>query len=552
MLRAPLCVAAIGLASVAVVPAQEVRLPVGDARVTGRVVAADTGAPLVGAEVTLSGFNLPPDLAYRTTTDAAGGFDFQNVYAPREYRVSATKAGFYRKPTPGVYPGEPVVLRERETASGVTVALLRGAAITGRVVDAYGDPVDAIRVYAQRLQYAADGSRGTVSGVLSDVTDDLGRFRVYQLVPGDYLVVATGRSARRGSLSIDLWSPEDQADTVPTFYPGTVDVNEAQVVTLAGGEQSVEIVLRDQRPAAIAGTVRRADGTPAVGLQLGLRSAGGLGSGGRFGGVVGRDGTFRFDGVGPGSYVVEAYTPPTANSSDAARPLEHGTVNVTVGAQDVRDLSIVTSTGAAVSGTVVFERPFTGQSFQLLAIPADPGIGVGLRIASEQIGRDGRFALAGVRDRSRLSVVNPSWFVKSVLVDGTEIGEGVLELGGRTSLTGVQVTVTDRLPEVSFRIVDDRKRPLGDHVLVIARIDGEALPPADRIVTLRSDIEGNLPTRRLRPGSYVAGVVAELEAGEHFAPDFQNRLRQYGHRFALEEGEVLRRELPLTTGLAAP
>jgi hypothetical protein len=448
-----------------------------------------------------------------------------------------------------------VVLSEAQAAAGVTVALNRGGAITGRVVDVHGDPVDAIRVHAQRLQYAADGSRGMVSSIASDVTDDLGQFRVYELVPGDYLVVATGRSARQLPLPIEIWSPIEPTDTVPTFYPGTVDVTQAQVVSLAGGEQSIQIVLRDQRAASVSGTVRHADGTPGVGLRLGLTTSNGLSYAGRYGGVVARDGSFTFTGVAPGTYTVEAYAMPAmpgvaAIAPPITRPLEQGSVRVTVGAEDVRDLSIVTSAGASVSGTVVFERPFTGQSFQLIANPAEAGI-TAVRPVSEQIGPDGQFTLSGVHDRSRLAVVNASWMVKSLIVDGREFGEEPLELGGRTRLTGVRVVVTDRWPEVSGQIVDDRKRPVGDHALVVLRLDGAALPPAARIVTFRSDAEGGF-VRQLRPGSYVAGVVPELEPGEHFAPDFQDRLRQYGRRFSLDDGEVLRLELQPTTGLVIP
>ena len=557
-MRARLLVAALSLVSLVAVSAQEVRLPVGDARVTGRVVAADTGAPLAGAEVTLQGINLPPSLAYRTTTDGSGVFDFQNVYAPREYRVTASKAGFYAKRTTApVTPGEPVALREGQTATGVTVVLNRGGVMTGRVVDAFGDPVDAIRVHVQRLQYGPDGSRASQSLGVSDVTDDRGHFRVYGLLQGDYHVVAAGRGSRATDLPLDFFALTNPTDTAPIYFPGTPDVREAQVVSLAGGaEASVQIVLREQRAVSISGVVRRSDGTPAADMRLGLNSTAGGGFSAR-GGTVARDGSFVFTGVAPGAYVIETFSlqlaaNPATGASTVTPIREHGSVGVTVGAQDVRDLSIVMTRGASVSGTVVFERPFTGQSFQLIASPADVSIGTGFQPASEQIGPDGQFSLPTVFDRSGLSVVNAAWMVKSVVVDGREIGDGPLELGGRTRITGVRVTVTDRLPELSGRVVDDRKRPLGNHAVVLLRLDGSSLRPQDRLVTRFTDEDGSFTAPRIRPGSYVAGVVPELDPGEHFAPDFQDRLRLYGHRFAIEEGDVLRLELQPTTGLVIP
>jgi len=555
-MRAPVLVAAFSLVSAAVTAlAQDVRLPVGDARVTGRVIAADTGEPLAGAAVTLQRPDYPADFAYRMTTDGSGVFDFQNVYAPREYRVTASKAGFYAKRTTApITPGEPVALREKQTATGVTVVLNRGGVITGRVVDAFGDPVDAIRVHVQRLQYGPDGSRASQSLGVSDVTDDRGHFRVYGLLPGDYHVVAAGRGSRAIALPLDIFSPTNPADTAPTYFPGTPDVRESQVVSLAGGGDAfVQIVLREQRAVSISGVVWRSDGTPGADMRLGLNSTAGGGFSAR-GGTVARDGSFVFAGVAPGAYVIETFSPllainPATGDAAVAPIREHGSVGVIVGDQDIRDLSIVTTRGASVSGTVVFERPFTGQSFQLTASPVELAIGTGFQAVSEQIGPDGLFTLPSVFDRSGLSVVSASWMVKSVVVDGREIGDGPLELGGRTRITGVRVTVTDRLPELSGRVVDDRKRPLGNHVVVLLRLDGTSLRPQDRVVTPYSSEDGSFTTPRMRPGSYVAGAFAELEPGIHYSPEFQELLRQHGERFSLEEGEVLRLDLQPTRGL---
>ena len=553
-MRALIVAAVFSLASAVVVSAQDVRLPVGDARVTGRVVAADTGVPLAGAEVTLQGVNLPPALAYRTTTDASGAFDFQNVYAPRDYRLTAAKAGFFAKrETRPVAQGEPVSLREGQTAAGISVALVRGGAITGRIVDAHGDPVDGIRVYAQRLQYAPDGSRVTQSQGVSDVTDDLGHFRVYGLQQGDYHVVAAGRGARAAAVSLDVFIATTPTDTVPTYYPGTPDVRAAQMVSLTGGaEAHVQMVLREQRAVSVSGVVRRSDGAAAE-MRLGLNSTAGGGISSRST-TVARDGSFVFTGVAPGTYLIESFWLPVAINPETraatVAPLrEYGSASVTVDDQDVRDVSIITTRGATLSGTVVFERPFAGQSFQLNASPAQGSPGLGVQSVSEHIGPDGRFTLAAVYDHSGLSVVNSAWMVKSVVVDGREIGEGPLELGGRTDITGVRVTVTDRLPELSGRVVDDRKRPLGNYAVVLLRLDGTSLHPQDRVITRYTSEDGSFTTPRLRPGSYVAGALAELETGIHYSPDFQELLRQHGQRFSLEEGEALRLDLRPTTGL---
>src|SRR5262249_15523998 len=58
----------------------------------------------------------------------------------------------------------------------------RGA-ISGRVVDAYGDPAINVRVNVQ-IRTADNATRG-IAGV---ETDDLGEYRIGRLAPGNYLV----------------------------------------------------------------------------------------------------------------------------------------------------------------------------------------------------------------------------------------------------------------------------------------------------------------------------------------------------------------------------
>lgn len=546
MAAAIACVALTGVAA-----AQSVQLPIGNNSVSGRVVAADTGAPLAGAEVILQGINLPEALAYRSTTDGSGTFTFTSVYGPREYRLRATKAGFYyRAAGPAVTPGMPIRLGERGSVDNATVALMRGGAVEGRILDIYGDPVDHIPVYLLRLSYGSDGGRMPIPFASSavDVTNDLGQFRIYAVEPGDYIVVAGGRKS--GSGIPTTFSPQDPVDTAPTYYPGTIVASEAQVLSVSAGQQlSLQFTLSEQRTVTVSGTVHLSNGRPAAGMQVAVRSDASTSAVTlRTLGRVSPAGTFSIHGLAPGVHAIEVYNFVMPNDGSPL-PRERGLVTVAVGADDIRDLAIVTVPGAEVTGTVVFEQPYTGNFFQVSAAPEDLSVTAG-STSSEPIGEDGRFTLTNVANRVWLGVSNQWWTIKSVSLDGRDLtADDVIDLGGRKRVSGLRIVVSDRLTNVSARATDDRKQPLAEHQVIVFRLDAPSLPANRRVRNLRTDDKGEFILRGLRPGNYVVAVTTGLELGAQNAPDFQDRLRQYGHRFTLDEGEAVTLELGLTTGL---
>ncbi len=70
----------------------------------------------------------------------------------------------------------------------VRLELTPQAAITGRVVDEFGDPVTGARVMARRSM-AVDGARQYVDGIIG-VTNDIGEYRIAALAAGHYLICA--------------------------------------------------------------------------------------------------------------------------------------------------------------------------------------------------------------------------------------------------------------------------------------------------------------------------------------------------------------------------
>ena len=88
--------------------------------------------------------------------------------------------------------GTPLQLNDGQRLRNVDSQLPRGSVIGGHVVDEDGEPMPGVAVRAMRYQYLQGERRLTAAG--SGQTDDIGQFRVWGLMPGDYYVNATARA----------------------------------------------------------------------------------------------------------------------------------------------------------------------------------------------------------------------------------------------------------------------------------------------------------------------------------------------------------------------
>ena len=123
--------------------AQPLAVPPGaaNARVTGRVVEAETGAPLSGAFVLLvpvvQSFPAAAMGPPQALTDTNGEFAVERVWAGR-YRIEIQKTGF--APVTDV-PDAPILdIEAGQSVTGLAFAMKKESVIAGRIVDAGGEP----------------------------------------------------------------------------------------------------------------------------------------------------------------------------------------------------------------------------------------------------------------------------------------------------------------------------------------------------------------------------------------------------------------------------
>ena len=232
----------------------------GSSELAGLVISTDAATPLRGAIVTAS----VGSVSRTTITDEGGRFVFRE-FPPGRVLVSARKPGFvttfFGAKRPG-QPGVPIVIGPNEQASGVSIALPRGSVITGTIRDSHGAPAQHTPVATLRVASSPTGSPAPPASTV--VSDDRGMYRLFDLAPGDYVVVALppynlapGGVGVRPAAEIDAifqrlqrsrgagpaqpaLRPVELSQTfgyVPIYHPGSAVAAEAERIRVGAGEE---------------------------------------------------------------------------------------------------------------------------------------------------------------------------------------------------------------------------------------------------------------------------------------------------------------------------
>jgi protocatechuate 3,4-dioxygenase beta subunit len=512
--------------------------------IRGRVLDRDTGAPLPKVRVTLraSGVSQLP----HSLTDASGYYELDDLPAA-SFTVTASKGGHVtleygqRRPSER---GRPVELADGEAADEVDFVLPRGGVIAGQVYDEAGEPLPGAVVQALRPRFDA-GQRQAGNSVATDVTDDLGQFRLFGLAQGTFLLSATPSDPGTPDMLRIARATAGPVGNVATFYPSTLLPALAQPLAVDAGGQLGGLVLQivPHRPLSIAGLVRTSDGSAPPDISLSVGQMGSQGWTGRSSRIA-ADGSFSIGDLSPGEYALTARALPSGTNQMA-------TAQVRLDGADA-DVTLTLGPGYDVSGRIAFESAAARSAIdpstvrvQLEGLDAMPQ----LFADRAPIRDDWTFEATGLMGRYRFRVTLPAgWAVKSVRHSGTEYTDTPLDVPG--NMQGVEVLLTQNLTTVTGRVTDDRGRTITDAIVVVLAEDPERWGERTRFLqTARPDQNGLFTIRALPPAGYVAVALEYLETGEETNPDVLAQLRTMGTRFTLTEGATENMTLRVT---AAP
>lgn len=428
--------------------------PPGNCSVSGRVLSAD-GTPLRSARVGLIQANeRKHPLVYATTTDNEGSFDLKQIEAGR-YEFFASHIGYLDQhyQAKGTEEGEGAMLSlaSGQEISDVVFRLVHAAVITGKVVDEGGEPMTNVTVSVLHKPSAEDledaGPRVRKQEMISasvGVTDDRGQYRIFGLKPGEYCVKAAETANPPIAGPIEIGSDwrllhELGSQYAPLFYPGVLQVNQAQAVTLrAGEEMEADFALRRAKLVEVAGRVIGPDGFPAVGAYVRLSQAGVSDWGGELGTGTDVKGEFSIKGVSPGSYDL------SVSQSDRGRHY-HTQQKLEVGEEKIGSVVLAIGRGAKLRGRITAYGGTTTAygriQVHLQSVSEDGTSGFSMA----EVNKDGTFDLEGVADGSymlRIGGLEQGWYVKAAHFGNEDVlQKGVqLENGGVAGILDVVIS----------------------------------------------------------------------------------------------------------------
>jgi len=510
--------------------------------IKGRVVAVDNGQGMGKVILSL----IPAErreegrpLTVRTTPN--GNYEFRQV-APGRYRLFASRNGYARQGY-GQKPGSendlasatPLDVRSGETLDNINLSLLRGGALEGRVLDQDGEPAARIPVSLIRARYVQGRRVLQPSG--SDQTDDRGQFRIYDIPPGTYYLMASPR--------VFGMTDENRAVYPPIYFPGVLDPQEAaKVKMVSGGElRGYDLSLFETTGFQISGRVTSVDGqsprrvfvtahkVPSSGLTRPSSAQG-----------TGAQGDFTLRGLIPGSYRL------VAQERREDRFLTGSTV-VEIGNQDVTGVVLPLGNGAELQGRVLLEgqnQAAALTSLRISAISLGDGAGSGFRArgpAGTNLKEDGAFLLKDlVEGPAKIVLSQPPGgaYVKSIRAQGKDVTDVPLDLHSGDRIQGVEVVIAANGAQLSGSIkAGTNGPPVSGASILLYPADAQLIGPNSRYIrTAKSGQQGEFSLQGLVPGDYKLCAVLDHESGAEFDPEYLQSLDRVSKTVTLTAGQA--------------
>jgi hypothetical protein len=357
---------------------------------------------------------------------------------------------------------------------------------------------------------------------------------VFGLPPGEYDVFANFAMAGAGY--------------VPTYYPGTALRGEAQRIAIKAGEElgGVTFALIRAHTASVSGVVRKPDGTAGVLVVVtASETSGGHTTPGSEGmAIVRPDSTFTIGNLPPGSYALDARTMDRPNASTAR-------TEVVVNGRDVDGVILEFRAGVTARGRIAFETGALPQGLSpehvRVISTADEQHELHMTGMPAAARADWTFELTGISGPRLLNamVLRDGWAVKAVRLDGEDVTDTPIDF--RTDVDGLEIVLTQQVTELSGRVTDGRRRPMTDAVVIVFVDDPDKRRRPRYLMTARPDQDGRFQMRGLRPASYIAVAVEDIEPGEESNPELLEQLTPRGTRLTLRDGESRAVDLTVST-----
>ncbi len=432
----------------------------------------------------------------------------------------------------------------------VTVHARRGGAISGKITYSDGEPaIDAqvalVRRTGKKPTRILTGF--TAAALMSLRTDDRGRYRIAGIPPGEYVVSAaetnTSPNSRRGR-GDDFFGGMFSSDALlVTYYGGSNRFDDATKLEVTGGSEAsdIDISLTDATPHMVSGSViAKLDRVPLPGATLSIRMRD---QGSWFGGdaqqlATDDQGTWVFEGVPDGTYVLSVEPPPNfpvagADSSpevtsDAdgvpqrrnvpTRKFVRHEMEITVSGSDLVVDPIALAEGASIFGTVEMpgkpdmSNPYLIQITWRYEGETNEGNGMstvsgGGDFVAEGLHAGKVYLNANVNSSYGLDSTSGNLYVKSITLNGVDLRQRPLTIAEGQTIRNVRIVIAENPAKGSIKLNNSEGKPLPAKRVAIIPVDEGRWLFSSEIAEGTTDTRGifNFTTA---PGEYLLIVAA--------------------------------------------
>ncbi|MDQ3010822.1 MAG: carboxypeptidase-like regulatory domain-containing protein, partial [Acidobacteriota bacterium] len=529
-------------------------------RATGTIsgqVVSDGGQPIPHAKVSITGIGgISKILSGRMeiVTDEAGSFQADGL-DPAPYSVSATAPGYV------LLPDEKVggmlgagTTKYTHVGESVTIRMLRGGVITGRVTGATGEPIIGISIEVTRVRDENNRAAAAQMNInemgMARQTDDRGVYRVYGLAPGAYVV-----SVGSGALGFSL-KPTPFTGRMKIYHPSATTRDTATEVTVRSGEEAAGIDIRYRREPgfALSGKVTGApandQGAAAMTTSFVMLTKAGTDTVVATAIVlpIGDTSSYSFYGLPNGEYEATASRPSLKDAS----VMTSASRRVAINGRDITGIDLALVASASISGSVALEKLPTasvadGQKCEagresfldeivLRARMDDPNEKPSQRVAlfgtpgvSVPNGK-GEYAIGGLqagRHFVEAQLPGEHWYVKSIVWTSApaatpaarQVGSNGLTLKADDKLSGVQIVVAEGAASVKGKLTapDAKGGKLPARVRVyLLPAEPDAKDDLLRFAEVKAEDDGSFNFMNLAPGKYLltARAIPETESND--------------------------------------
>ncbi|MFZ1137216.1 MAG: carboxypeptidase regulatory-like domain-containing protein, partial [Candidatus Korobacteraceae bacterium] len=301
----------------------------------------------------------------------------------------------------------------------------------------------------------------------------------------------------------------------PVFYPGVLQMDLAQAVTLSAGEEAqADLPMRRMKMVEIAGRVIGPDGAPAVRAYVRLSQAGVEDWGGELGGAADGKGEFSINGAAPGSYYI------TAGMRDKDK-FYNTRQKIEVGEAKIEGIVLSLGSGATIHGrvrTASGAPPPSGRMMVRLQPSAEEGDSIS-PYAEVGVGKESSFELNGVADGGYALTIyglEQGWFVMSAHLGSEDALQNGVQVESGAAKGNLDIVISSDGAQLEGTVTDsDKGQPLTG-VQVKAMVD----PPNDynygRFRATTTDQNGHFVLKDIPPGKYK--VSAKMPSAGGSAP----------------------------------